>query len=399
MKFCQHCGTQLNDTDRFCYKCGGSCGAPVGQQNAQPTNEQSTQTTITIDISGEKIMDSLTRKINNLAGGEGAVRVPLSTVFSSIFKKHTREEAEEIFICGTAKTTPVLTDADSAWPKPWLFSRLIVAFGLAFLMMHLCCKEFENFNTYPALIMAGSFMVPLAVVVFFFELNATKNISFFTIIKVFLVGGCASFLATLLLFEIVEVKELDWGGAILVGIVEEIGKLAIVAWFIWRDKGICHPVNGLLIGATVGAGFAAIESAGYAFRFFLGTYSYSEMMDVIILRAALAPGGHVIWAAMSGYAVMISKGAAPLNTNFLSKTSFWKLFLVPVVLHSIWDMPIKFGADIYLVQILLTLIGWVVIMVLINNSLAYIGQYVQMNRQKVNAEEAQAQEILETQEA
>jgi hypothetical protein len=132
----------------------------------------------------------------------------------------------------------------------------------------------------------------------------------------------------------------------LVGIVEEIGKLAIVAWFIWRDKGICHPVNGLLIGATVGAGFAAIESAGYAFRFFLGTYSYSEMMDVIILRAALAPGGHVIWAAMSGYAVMISKGAAPLNMNFLSKTSFWKLFLVPVVLHSIWDMPIKFGADI-----------------------------------------------------
>jgi len=285
-----------------------------------------------------------------------------------------------------------LTDADSAWPRPWLFSRLIVAFGIAFLMMHLCCKEFENFNTYPALMMAGSFMVPLAVVVFFFELNATKNISFFTIIKVFLVGGCASFLATLLLFEVVTVEELDWGGAILVGIVEEIGKLAIVAWFIWRDKGICHPVNGLLIGAAVGAGFAAIESAGYAFRFFLKTASYNEMMDVIILRAALAPGGHVIWAAMSGYAIMISKGDQPLTMDFLSKSAFWKLFLVPVVLHSIWDMPIKFGADIYLVPILLTLTGWVVIMVLINNSLVHIAQYVQNNRQRAQSVQVSAQE-------
>lgn len=390
MKFCQHCGTQLQDGDRFCYKCGGNCdihqSAPNPNQTQQPP---------IVTINGERIMDTVTRKINTLAGGQGSVRVPLSTVFSSIFKKHSREEAEEIFICGTAKTTPVLTDTDAAWPRPWLFSRLIVAFSLAFLMMHLCCKEFENFNTYPALMMVGSFMVPLAVVVFFFELNATKNISFFTVIKVFLVGGCASFLATLLLFEVVEVKELDWGGAILVGIVEEIGKLAIVAWFIWRDKGICHPVNGLLIGATVGAGFAAIESAGYAFRFFFNTVSYNKMMDVIILRAALAPGGHVIWAAMSGYAIMISKGNQPLTMDFLSKSAFWKLFLVPVVLHAVWDMPIKFGADIYLVPILLTLTGWVVIMVLINNSLVHIAQYVHRNQQVQEQNEPVAQETQE----
>lgn len=389
MKYCQHCGTQLSDADRFCYKCGASCG----DYQPAPSPEQNGQAPVTVTINGEKIMDTLTRKINNLAGGEGAVRPPLRTIFSSIFKKHTREEAEEIFICGTSKTTPALTDADSAWPKPWLFSRLIVAFGLAFLMMHLCCKEFENLNTYPALMLTGSFMVPLAVVVFFFELNATKNISFFTIIKVFLVGGCASFLATLLLFEVVTVEELDWGGAILVGIVEEIGKFVIVAYFIWRDKGICHPINGLLIGATVGAGFAAIESAGYAFRFFIGTLSYSEMMDVIILRALLAPGGHVIWAAISGYAIMISKGSAPMSLEVLKQTSFWKLFLVPVVLHSIWDMPIDFGADIYLVPILLTLTGWVVIMVLINNSLLYISEYVHNNRVEPQTAEAVQEQV------
>lgn len=383
MKYCSNCGTQLKDTDRFCFHCGNCCG----DSQREPVQEHNQETPV-VTINGEKIMDALTSKINSLAGGEGSVHVPLRTVFSSIFKKHSREEAEEIFICGTAKTTPVFTDLDAAWPRPWLFSRLLLAFSAALLMMHMCSKQFGNYNTYPGVILAGSFMVPLALVVFFFELNATKNISFFTIAKVFLVGGCASFLCTLLLFEVITVEELDYGGAILVGIIEEVGKLAIVAYFIYRDKDIRHPVNGLLIGATVGAGFAAIESAGYAFRFFLATMSYEEMMDVILLRAALAPGGHIVWAAMSGYAIMIVKGDQPLTLDFLSKSAFWKLFLVPVVMHAVWDMPIEFGAKFYLVQILLTLSAWVVIMVLINNSLVHIAQHVQQNQQDSQAEEA-----------
>lgn len=384
MKYCKHCGTQLEDADRFCCNCGGNCGIHQSAPNsAQP------QETPNVTSNGEKIMDTLTSKINALAGGQGAVRVPLSTVFSSIFKKHSRAEAEEIFICGTAKTTPILTDTDAAWPRPWLFSRLLLSFAAAFFMLHLCCKEFENLNTFPGLILAGSFMVPLALVVFFFELNASKNISFFTIAKVFLVGGCASFLCTLLLFEMFPVGELDYGGAILVGIIEEVGKLAIVAYFIYRDKSIQHPVNGLLIGAAVGAGFAAIESAGYAFRILLAA-GYDEMVDNLFLRAVFAPGGHVVWAAMSGYAIMIVKGDQPLTMDFLSKSAFWKLFWVPVALHAVWDMPIEFGSSFYLVQILLTLAAWVVIMVLINNSLVHIAQHVQNNQQQAqNAQEVQ----------
>jgi len=386
MKYCRHCGTQLQDADRFCSNCGGSCGISQGEPNPAQSKE-----TPNVNISGEKIMDTLTSKINTLAGGQGAVRVPLSTVFSNIFKKHSRAEAEEIFICGTAKTTPVLTDTDAAWPRPWLFSRMMLAFVAAFFMLHLCCKEFQNLNTYPGLILAGSFMMPLALVMFFFELNATKNISFFTTAKVFLVGGCASFLCTLLLFEMFPVGELDYGGAILVGIIEEVGKLAIVAYFIRRDKNIQHPINGLLIGAAVGAGFAAIESAGYAFRILLAA-GYNDMLDNLILRAVFATGGHVVWAAMSGYAIMIVKGEQLLTIDFLGNSAFWKLFWVPVALHAIWDMPIEFGSSFYLVQFVLTLTAWIVIMVLINNSLAYIAKHVKSNQQQI-----QEQVVQETQ--
>ncbi len=358
MKYCSNCGTQLQDTDRFCNNCGTSC-TPAAKSN----------------VNNENIMDALTGKINYLAGGTGAVRPPLGAIFGGIFKKHSRGEAEEIFVAGTERTTPVLTDADVAWPRPWLFSRMLLAFAAAFLMLHFCCEEFGNLNTYPGVIFVGSFMVPLALMMFFYELNSPKNISFFTVAKVFLVGGCGSLLATLLLFEIFPVEELNYGGAIIVGIIEEVGKLVIVAAFIFSNKTWHHPVNGLLVGAAVGAGFAAFESAGYAFRILLNS-GYDGMMDVILLRAVLAPGGHIVWAAISGYAIMIVKGEQPLEINFLGKSGFWKLFWIPVTLHSIWDMPIDFGSDICLVQILLSITSWIVIFVLISNSLDYISRMV-----------------------
>ena len=81
----------------------------------------------------------------------------------------------------------------------------------------------------------GSCIVPLSVVIFFFETNVPQNISIFRVIQVFFVGGCASLLSTLIIFMIVPVGDLNFIGAILVGIVEEVGKMIIVALFIQNE--------------------------------------------------------------------------------------------------------------------------------------------------------------------
>lgn len=365
MKYCVQCGAQLQDEARFCSICGTRCD---GQSSPQPG-------TTTAATEGN-LFDAFTGTINQLAGGKGAVRPPLRTLFGGTFAKHSKQDAEEIFVCGTEKTTPVLSVEDIDWPRPWLYSRVLLAFVIAFAMLHFCCTYFENLNAFPGVIMVGSFMVPFAALIFFFELNIPKNVTVFTIAKVFLVGGCASLLFTLFLYDVVEVEELDYAGAILVGIVEELGKLAIVAFFIRQEKETKYASNGLLIGAAVGAGFAAFESAGYAFQNLL-LYGYEDMMDVILLRAVLAPGGHIVWAAMSGYALMMAKGKQPMTINALGATAFWKIFWIPVVLHAVWDMPIEFGAEYYLIPIVLTVISWVVIMVLISNCLTQIEKMLQ----------------------
>lgn len=376
MKYCTACGTKLEDSAAFCSNCGAKQSAVSEDETKKSADNQ------------ETILGAITGAVNKLTGGkQEAVRPPMRKLFGQILKTHSHEEAETIFACGTPGTIPKLTSAEATWPQPWLWSRVLVGLGAAFFMLMLCCEIFDNINALPGTIILGSFMVPVAVLVFFFELNTPKNISFYNVLKVFLVGGCASLLFTLFLFSIMP----DGGGeflwAILVGIVEEIGKAGIVAYFIFSEKKkVKYHVNGLLIGAAVGAGFAAFESGGYALNFFLKG-GYDTMMEVIFLRAVLAPGGHVVWAAMAGYAMMVAKGEGEMTLNVFTQAKFWKIFWLPVAMHAIWDMPLLATVEIPLVQIILCVASWVVIFVIISNCLAQLAELVTKEAQDNQTEE------------
>lgn len=331
----------------------------------------------TIQFADKKV-HQFAEKVNLLAGGEGKVDLHMRDLFKDVFKRHSSGEADSIFICGTELTTPTADQISKEWPKPWLYSRVLLYLFIAFYMLLLCWTGFQNTNILPGVMVLGSCVMPVAVLIFFFEMNAPRNISIFTVIKVFFLGGAASLLATLILYEIYPVGELDITGAIIVGTIEEIGKLVIVAWFIKRLKNCSYILNGLLIGGAVGAGFAAFESAGYAFNVFLrnmlrsGMFvAYDKMIDIIYCRAMLAPGGHVAWAAISGAAIMIALKGKNFQWNVLGDKKFLALFFFSVVMHAIWDMPlglyyIRFG--------ILIAAAWVILLVLIHNGLQEINK-------------------------
>ena len=265
-------------------------------------------------------------------------------------------------------------------------------FGIAFILLWICSDMFGNPNALPGMIVVGAFTVPLSTMILFMEVNAWKNVSLYKVIQTFLVGGCASLVATLFLFSIVGSHELDFFGAFLTGIVEEIGKVVIVYWFL-RKLGKLSILSGLLIGASVGAGFAAFESAGYAMQpvilFFQNSGYYaaygqqldtSVMMDAInqsiFLRGFLAPGGHVTWAAISGAALVIAaKSNGKIDTSLFTDGKFLRLFVIPIILHGTWDSPLSaIGAQIYLIPIVLTIIVWIIMLILINMGLAEVSK-------------------------
>lgn len=353
-RFCPGCGTKLSSPNaQFCGACGRKLETPSSASG------------------GRDLLGTLWDKLDEITGNEKQKDLKLKDLFSEVFRKHTKEEAEEIFISGTAKTTPAEGHLLENWKKPWLYSRVFLVFAVSYLLLYFCAAQFENANALPGMIIMGSFMVPFSLLFMMFELNAPKNISFYSILQVFLIGGCASLLVTLVFFSIWEVDELDVGGAIAVGIIEEVGKFAIVAWCIYYKKNTKFILNGILIGAAVGAGFAAFESAGYAYVY--GSNGFDVMVDVILKRAILAPGGHVAWAAMEGAALMLAKGDEPLRPEHFKKRAFWQIALFPIVLHAFWDMPFA-GAVGTLLPYVLTVLGWVILLALIQSGLGQVNR-------------------------
>jgi len=83
-----------------------------------------------------------------------------------------------------------------------------------------------------------------------------------------------------------------------------------------------YRLNALLVGAAVGVGFSAFESAGYAFDTFLfespakfsETVSHDAVLNIHV-RGILAPFTHIAWTAIAAAAYWYSKNYMELLTR------------------------------------------------------------------------------------
>lgn len=297
---------------------------------------------------------------------ERSVEPKMRNIFSRVFRNHSMLEAERLFIVGTAITTPKIEEVTETWPKPWLFARIFLIGLIAFTGMHVGVSMFHNFNFIPGLIIIGAFAVPLTTLTFFWEMNAPQNIAFYQIIYIVLIGGILSMLVALVFFNILRNNI----NPITIGIIEELAKTAVVIYFV-RNRKYKYILNGLLVGAAVGAGFAAFETAGYALRSLL-TGSFESLYFTILWRSFLAPGGHVAWAALTGAAFCKVQGNDGFNLSLLLKPRFLLTFILVVAMHALWDVPIP-GMSPY-GQIILMVASWVIAIWMIRQGLKEISK-------------------------
>lgn len=360
--FCMKCGTRLKSEGEI-----EATKISDSYVEAAPAKEVVVKG---LSVQVKETFLQATEKINNMVGEQGNIDLNLKDVFSAVLKRHTKEEAEALFITGTAVTTPPESEISTSWPKPWLFARILLTFVITYFLLYICTYTFNNFNALPGLMMVGSFAVPFSLLIFFWETNAPRNISMYEVSKMFFVGGASSLVATLVLYTFLPVYNLDYFGATVVGIVEEAGKLVIIIYFIKKLQSK-YILNGLLIGAAIGAGFASFESAGYAFNFGL-MYGDDAMLSVMMNRAWMSIGTHVVWSAISGAALVYVKGKQTLQKDHLLNPKFVRLFAVAVVLHAIWDMPLYMLHNLNLLFIVLIIIAWIFIFTLMNAGLKQI---------------------------
>ncbi len=357
---CPVCHSRINQNSNFCSYCGYVINNPTRHNQVPPSGVPS------------NAMQSLIKKF-----GGGDVQLSLKDLFSEVFCKHEKVEMDELFIYGTEHTTPLESQMSSTWPKPWLYSRVFALFAIVFIALYILAWVFENQIAFPGLMFIGALAVPFSTVIFFFEVNAPRNISIFDTIRIFFIGGMISLIATMIIATVFPSGDLDYTGATIVGITEEIAKLVPVAIYI-KKRDSKYILNGLLIGSAVGGGFAVFETAGYAFNTLTEYSSFQSMMVTILLRAYLAIGGHVIWAAIAGAALCAVKQSNPFEFKMLFNINFLKYFIIPVILHSLWDCPLGNNMIIFgyvmLFPIGLTIIAWIVAFILISKGLNQISE-------------------------
>jgi protease PrsW len=276
-------------------------------------------------------------------------------LFSQVFAKHTEEEGERLFLVGTSQTTPSIENVLDSWPRPWLFARIFLFIGFLYVGLFIGFEVFDNANFFPGLIMVGSFIVPLTILIFFWEMNAPQNISIYKVVKILFIGGIMSLITAVFFYKNIG----EDTSVIIIGFVEELAKLLVIIWFL-KEKKYKFIFNGILIGAAVGTGFAAFESAGYALMAVLIS-DFDTMYFTIFWRGVLAPGGHIVWAALLGAAINIVKvDDRPLNLPMLMDKRLLGTFAFVVTMHAVWDLPWRIFMGIPIAQLCLTVFSWLI---------------------------------------
>lgn len=296
-------------------------------------------------------------------------------LFAYALLPHTRTEYEELAL---AKPKEI---SNGLWPRPWLYLRTTILFAIAFVSLYVCWRlegRADASTLLPGMVIMGSLAMPITLLVFFWEINKWRTLPLLDVLRYFLVGSCAAIVITFGLqyaFDYCPDYRVIWDACgnyftprllLNIGVVpmvlntltEEFAKTLIIFIFLMRYRRRCHILQGILIGATVGAGFAVFESAGYAVA------DISHLFENILIRSLMAPACHVAWGALIGGGTMMMTKAT-LRYSKLFNPKFILLFIFVCLLHFAWNFMLNYSMTVngnvqlsILTWFLLTLMIW-----------------------------------------
>jgi protease PrsW len=145
------------------------------------------------------------------------------------------------------------------------------------------------------------------------------------------------------LLEPLFVFKLTLSHALAVGFIEEASKIAGIV-LLTRKRRHYSPLEGLILGAASGMGFASFESNGYAFvTFFQSGGSLTAMVLVTLLRGVLSPIGHGTWTAILGSVLFRERQ----ERGFVFNRRVIGTYVLVSILHALWNsLPMMVTAQL-----------------------------------------------------
>jgi RsiW-degrading membrane proteinase PrsW (M82 family) len=214
----------------------------------------------------------------------------------------------------------------------WSWFKILIGGFLLFFLLERALVATGNPNYLPSLLMVGTFTIPLAFCALLYTRRRQPDVPWVTLGLCVIWGGVLGTVVAGRL-EYDTVQRLGGLPTLGVGIIEELAKLIVPLYFLFR-KPYRNEFDGIMIGAASGAGFAALESMGYGLVALLLSHgNITATVQLLLFRSLLAPAAHIAWTGLLGGALWHAK-------NHAGKGRFRMLiytFIGVVLLHSLWD--------------------------------------------------------------
>lgn len=249
---------------------------------------------------------------------------------------HPAAEREQLLQIGTAAYPSSGTDPFKHWQRPWFFWTVLKA-GIILIVSCFAlvygCRLLLNNTTQVAvemLYLIPPMVIPIVLMIFFWELNVPGNLSIWELLSFFLIGTLISLGGNALMFAVV-----GTAGGPMAALREEPAKLlagVVLLLYCSRVKGkrICG-LTGLVIGAAVGSGFSAFETISYGLHYNLET---------VMIRVVFAVVGHTLYSCSYLAALALHAPDGKITIHSFCNPDFLLTFGCSVLCHALWNAAI-----------------------------------------------------------
>jgi len=217
------------------------------------------------------------------------------------------------------------------WGFAWV-PVLVVGVGL-FEAMRRALIVTDNEALAPTLVVLGALVMPATMVTLIYGRRLRFSVSGGVLAAVAACGGAVGVLVAGLV-EFGTLQRLGVGPKLGVAVIEEIAKLIVPVLLLvfgpWRRIG-----DGLIIGVASGAGFAALETMGYAFTTSITSHGSLAAVDGdLMVRGLLSPAGHMAWTGIAAAGLWCG---TQQRFSWRGTSIFVGGLSAAIALHTAWD--------------------------------------------------------------
>lgn len=259
-----------------------------------------------------------------------------SNMFSGFNSVKTKEEKERQFMSGLPGNVPYESDMIQEWTPPFLFYKFFI-YSLVMLVLIFVCGYMYGFGK-ALLVSAAPYMIPVTILIFIWELNIPRNISVMDLLYIAVFSGITSYFVIFFVQDVTGIGYTDTS-VFAVPLLTVVAKTLLVCIFL-RKKSRGYGLNGLAVGAAVGAGYAILTLADD--MYYLAEYAGEiiGIMGLIVVRFVMVLGGDIIWTAAIGAALALAKGKETLKIRHLGNSLFLICLIGTYLMEALWNYDI-----------------------------------------------------------